>query len=127
MSRGRPGVCTSPAETIVVTPPCRQESIQPSWFCRGVQSPATGWTWLSISPGASAAPWASIVVVAPAMSRSSARPIAAMRPLIATIASASRIGFARSPLSIRPMLRIDELGRRAGAGGFIMRHAARLR
>ena len=52
MSRGRPGVCTSPAETIVVTPPCRQESIQPSWFCRGVQSPATGWTWLSIRPGA---------------------------------------------------------------------------
>ena len=30
-SRGRPGVCTSPAEIIVVTPPCRKESIQPSW------------------------------------------------------------------------------------------------
>ena len=34
----------APAETIVVTPPCKDESIQPSWFCRGVQSPATGWT-----------------------------------------------------------------------------------
>src|SRR6202046_706191 len=62
MSRGRPGVWTSPADTIVVTPPCRQESIQLSWLCRGVQSPATGWTWLSIRPGASATPWASVVV-----------------------------------------------------------------
>ncbi len=70
MSRGRPGVCTSPAEIIVVTPPCRQESIQPSWFCRGVQSPATGWTWLSIRPGASVVPWASMIVVAPSKSRS---------------------------------------------------------
>ena len=50
-SRGRPGVCTSPAEIMVVTPPLRFESIQPSWFWRGVQSPATGCTWLSIRPG----------------------------------------------------------------------------
>ena len=65
MSRGRPGVCTSPAEIMVVTPPLRLESIQPSWFWRGVQSPATGWTWLSMRPGASVVPLASMVVVAP--------------------------------------------------------------
>ena len=29
MSLGRPGRCTSPAEIIVVTPPCRHDSIQP--------------------------------------------------------------------------------------------------
>ena len=50
-SLGRPGRCTSPAETNVVTPPLTHESIQPSWFCRGVQSPNTGWQWLSIRPG----------------------------------------------------------------------------
>ena len=50
-SRGRPGMCTSPAEIMVVTPPCKKLSIQPIWFCRGVQSPATGWTWLSIRAG----------------------------------------------------------------------------
>ena len=44
MSRGRPGMCTSPAEIIVVTPPLRELSIQWSWLWRGVQSPATGWT-----------------------------------------------------------------------------------
>ena len=52
MSFGRPGRCTSPAEIIVVTPPLSVESIQPSWFWRGVQSPNTGCTWLSIRPGA---------------------------------------------------------------------------
>ena len=57
MSRGRPGMCTSPAEIIVVTPPCRQQSIQSSWLCRGVQSPATGWTWLSIRPGRRRCRW----------------------------------------------------------------------
>ncbi len=36
MSRGRPGAWTSPAEIIVVTPPCRQESIQLSCCWRGV-------------------------------------------------------------------------------------------
>ena len=36
---------------MVVTPPFRLESIQPIWFWRGVQSPATGWTWLSMRPG----------------------------------------------------------------------------
>ena len=51
MSLGRPGRCTSPAEIIVVTPPFIVESIQPSWFWRGVQSPNTGCTWLSIRPG----------------------------------------------------------------------------
>ena len=117
MSRGRPGVCTSPAETMVVTPPCRQESIQPSWFCRGVQSPATGWTWLSIRPGASVTPWASIVVVAPERSRSAARPIAVMRPSIARIASASKIGLAMSPLSIRPMFLIASLAGAPEAAG----------
>ncbi len=39
---GRPGRWTSPAETMVVTPPCRKLSIQFSWFWRGVQSPNTG-------------------------------------------------------------------------------------
>ena len=58
-SRGRPGRWTSPAEIIVVTPPCRKLSIQPSWLWRGVQSPNTGWTWLSISPGATVVPLAS--------------------------------------------------------------------
>ena len=56
-SCGRPGRWTSPAEIIVVTPPFRKLSIQPSWLWRGVQSPNTGWTWLSIRPGASACPW----------------------------------------------------------------------
>ena len=56
MSRGRPGMCTSPAEIIVVTPPCIEESIQLSCCWRGVQSPATGCTWLSISPGATVVP-----------------------------------------------------------------------
>ena len=46
----------SPAEIIVVTPPLRKLSIQPNWFCRGVHSPRTGWTWLSIRPGATAVP-----------------------------------------------------------------------
>ena len=36
MSFGRPGRCTSPAEIMVVTPPCRQESIQLICDCRGV-------------------------------------------------------------------------------------------
>src|SRR6218665_229657 len=52
MSLGRPGRCTSPAEIMVVTPPCMVESIQPIWPWRGVQSPNTGRTWLSMRPGA---------------------------------------------------------------------------
>ena len=88
-SLGRPGRCTSPAETMVVTPPWRKLSIQPSWLWRGVQSPKTGWTWLSIKPGASVVPLASMVVaVAPPISRLPARPIAEMRPSMATMVSA---------------------------------------
>ncbi len=70
MSFGRPGRCTSPAEIIVVTPPLSVESIQPSWFWRGVQSPNTGCTWLSISPGHSVTPLASISVSGCAVSQS---------------------------------------------------------
>lgn len=103
MSLGRPGVCTSPAEIMVVTPPCMVESIQPSWFWRGVQSPATGWTWLSISPGESTVPLASMTVPAPSVSRSLKRPTAAIRPPTATRVSASRIGRSMSPESIRPI------------------------
>jgi hypothetical protein len=80
MSFGRPGRCTSPALTIVVTPPCIVLSIQPSWFCRGVQSPKTGCTWLSIKPGATQVPLASIVVRAWLMSQSASLPNAVMRP-----------------------------------------------
>ncbi len=36
ISFGRPGMCTSPAEISVVTPPCRVESIQCSCCWRGV-------------------------------------------------------------------------------------------
>ena len=106
MSLGRPGRCTSPAEIMVVTPPLRNESIQPSWLCRGVQSPNTGWTWLSIRPGESAVPLASIVTCAPERSKSRSLPTATMRPLSAMIVSASRIGRFRSPDSISPTLRI---------------------
>ena len=102
-------MCTSPAEIMVVTPPCRLDSIQPSWFWRGVQSPATGWTWLSIKPGARAVPWASIVVEAPDVSRSAWRPIAAIRPSTETTVSASRIGLAISPDKRSPMLRMTSL------------------
>ena len=109
MSRGLPGVCTSPAEIIVVTPPWRQESIQPIWFWRGVQSPATGCMWLSIRPGVSATPLASTTVAASSVSTSFSRPIAAMRPSTATTVSASRIGLARSPDRSNPMLRITSL------------------
>ncbi len=108
-SFGRPGRCTSPAETSVVTPPFTPISIQPNWFWRGVQSPNTGWQWESISPGDRPEPFASITVSAPEQSRSAALPIAAIRPSTTTIASASRIGLFRSPESSRPMLRITSL------------------
>ena len=108
-SRGRPGMCTSPAEIMVVTPPCRKLSIQPIWFCRGVQSPATGCTWLSIRPGVTVVPWASTTVVAPSMSTSFSRPIAVIFPFSATMVSASRIGFSKAPDSNNPILRITSL------------------
>ena len=108
-SLGRPGRCTSPAETKVVTPPLTHESIQPSWFCRGVQSPNTGWQWLSISPGATAQPLASMTRSGLSVSTSLPLPIAVMRPSTATIVSASRIGWPRSPDSSRPMLRTTSL------------------
>src|SRR5438270_421470 len=108
-SRGRPGICTSPAEIMVVTPPCSELSIQPVWFCRGVQSPATGWTWLSIRPGATVVPLASTMVVAPSVFTSLARPMAVILPFSAVIVSASRIGLSMPPESNRPMLRITSL------------------
>ena len=61
-SFGRPGTCGSPAEIIEVTPPCRQLSMKSRMRCRGEKSPITGWTWLSMRPGISVAPAASIVV-----------------------------------------------------------------
>ena len=109
MSRGRPGMCTSPAEIIVVTPPLSELSIQWSWLWRGVQSPATGWTWLSMRPGERIVPLASTTVPAPAVSTSFSLPTAAMRPFSATTVSASRTGDSRSPLNISPMLRTTSL------------------
>ena len=116
MSLGRPGVCTSPAEIIVVTPPCSVESIQLIWLWRGVQSPATGWTWLSMRPGDTAQPCASTVVFAPSVSRSLKRPTAVIRPSTATIVSASRIGRPMSPLSSRPMFLMTSLPEGPAAG-----------
>ena len=108
-SFGRPGRCTSPADTMVVTPPCRHDSIQPSWFWRGVQSPNTGCTCESIRPGASAVPRASITRAARSVSQSCSRPSAAIRPSSITTVSASRIGRSMSPDSISPTLRITTL------------------
>ena len=73
-SLGRPGRWTSPAEIMVVTPPWRKLSIQFSWLWRGVQSPNTGCTWLSIRPGASVVPFALTTTSALPMSTSWARP-----------------------------------------------------
>jgi hypothetical protein len=87
----------------------RKLSIQPIWFCRGVQSPATGWTWLSISPGVTVVPLASMMVVAPWVSISSARPIPVILPFSETIVSASRTGFSIMPDSSSPILRITSL------------------
>src|SRR3546814_15292607 len=74
MSLGRPGRCTSPAEIMVVTPPLRNDSIQLSWLWRGVQSPNTGCTWLSMRPGATVVPLASTVLAAPDVSTADALP-----------------------------------------------------
>ena len=104
MSLGRPGRCTSPAEIMVVTPPFMVESIQPSWFWRGVQSPKTGCTWLSIRPGATQVWCTSITVRACAMSQSLALPTATIRPSCTTMVSASRMGRSMSPDSSKPML-----------------------
>ena len=64
MSRGRPGVCTSPAEIMVVTPPfsVRVDPAELALARRPVA--ATGCTWLSMRPGASAESFASIVGLA---------------------------------------------------------------
>ena len=109
ISFGRPGKCTSPAEIIVVTPPFNVDSIHPIWFCRGVQSPNTGWTWLSIKPGASVVPLASINVVAALASQLFSLPIVEIFPSIATMVSASRIGLVISPDSNKPIFLITSL------------------
>src|SRR5579863_7791316 len=62
-----------------------------------------------MSPGASAVPLASIVVLAPAVSISFSLPTAWMTPLMATTVSASRMGWSRSPLKRSPILRITSL------------------
>ena len=66
---------------------------------RGVQSPNTGWTWESISPGNAVAPFASMTTSA---SSSRPRPIAANRPSSMRIESASRRGAAMSPETTSP-------------------------
>ncbi len=105
-SRGRPGRCTSPAETSVVTPPCSVESIQPSWFWRGVQSPMTGWEWLSIMPGMTEEPLASITRLTPLASILTSRPTAVIFPFSIRIVSASARGAESSPVSTAPRFRI---------------------
>jgi len=55
----------SPAEIMVVTPPCKLLSIQPIWFCRASQSPATGVDVAVDQAGATVVPLASTTVVAP--------------------------------------------------------------
>src|SRR5512145_1407721 len=122
MSFGRPGRCTSPAEIMVVTPPLSVESIQPSWFCRGVQSPNTGCTWLSIRPGARHTPLASISVSGRAVSQSFCLPTWVIRPSIATTVSASRIGRSRSPDSNRPTLRTTSLPLGGATGSSAIGH-----
>src|SRR5215469_2109863 len=57
-------------------------------------------------PGASVVPLASMTTATPSASMSFSLPMAAILPSIARMVSASRIGFSRSPLSSRPMLRI---------------------
>jgi len=104
-SVGRPGTCGSPADSIVVTPPCMHESIQSVVFWRGVQSPITGCTWLSWYPGISVAPPRSITPAPAGISTSPERPTAAIRPSITTTVSASATGAPRSPVTSVPMLR----------------------
>ena len=92
---------TSPAETIVVTPPCRQ--LDPAELVAGVQSPQTGCTWLSISPGASV----------PGIDRNGGTsgvdvffPADELHQPPQTV-SASRMGRSRSPLRRIPIFRIS--------------------
>ena len=73
-SVGRPGVWGSPAEIIVVVPPCRYESMKSTWSCRGVKSPITGCVWLSQKPGVTVAPAASITASMPDPSAPAASP-----------------------------------------------------
>ena len=118
-SRGRPGRWTSPAEIIVVTPPCMVESIQLSWFWRGVQSPNTGWTWLSISPGTSATPFASTTTSAPAVLQSASLPKAAIFPSSATTVSPSRMGFSSAPDRSKPIFLMTSFSAMARAPGSV--------
>ncbi|MCC2666002.1 MAG: hypothetical protein K0S35_3924 [Geminicoccaceae bacterium] len=110
-SLGRPGRWTSPAEIMVVTPPWRKLSIQFSWLWRGVQSPNTGWTWLSIRPGATVVPLAFTTTSASPMSTSWAKPTSRIRPSIATIVSASSSGCSSAPESSVPMFLTTSLPR----------------
>src|SRR5205085_12415810 len=75
----------------------------------GVQSPATGWTWLSVRPGARVVPLASTIVVALSVLASLSRRMADILPFSATIVSAARIGLSMAPESNRPILRITSL------------------
>ena len=93
----------------MVTPPCRVESIQPSWFCRGVQSPDDGVDVAVDQAGRDDGPLRvddgrralGVDVLRAARPRDP--------PSTATIVSASRIGLSIAPDSRRPMLRINVL------------------
>ncbi len=89
---------------MVVTPPCMVESIQPSWPWRGVQSPNTGCTWLSIRPGATQVRRASMTVFAPSRSRVLLlAPVATIRPSFTTMVVGVEDGLVDVAEQQRPM------------------------
>src|SRR3990172_232838 len=78
--------------------------MNPNAFWRGVQSPRTMWTWVSIRPGARVAPLTSIRTSAAAASISARLPIFAKTPSSTRTVSASTNARSKSPLMIRPTL-----------------------
>ena len=101
-SRGRPGRWTSEADIIIETPPCIEDSIQPSADWRGVQSPKTTWAWESIRPGTATAPEASMTV--------SASPSDSRALIVPSSTRSASTGWAASPtrpLTRPPRLRIS--------------------
>ena len=79
-------------------------SIQPSWFWRGVQSPNTGCTWLSIRPGATRrALGVDDACRRRRCRRPSALPTAAIRPSTATM----RVGVEDRPLEVARQQQTD--------------------
>src|SRR3990172_3835804 len=78
--------------------------MKPSAFWRGVQSPNTMWTWVSMRPGARAVPLTSTRTSAAAASISARSPIRGTSPASIRTVSASIKPRSRSPLMMRPML-----------------------